>query len=112
MDQDLIIPPSPSPKMIRDWKMFSLHDEDGESEILVSDVHDDSAYTKIRKVLSEQYSISNIIPDIQIVDVNLKGDRELKLKYTPYRKHVLKNDFRNVLEHLKTLWGYNVTLTM
>jgi spore cortex formation protein SpoVR/YcgB (stage V sporulation) len=69
------------------------------------------AKPQIKKAIKEEIDKGNI-SDIQIVDVNLKGDRELKLKYTPYRKRVLKNDFRNVLEHLKTLWGYNVTLTM
>ncbi len=50
-------------------------------------------------------------PDIQIVDVDLVGDRRLMLEHRANNQIPLdENDARSVLQHLADLWGYEVVL--
>lgn len=100
-----------SPKLIRDWKLFAIHDEEKDDYVTISDVHEDYSYDNIRKILAQSYSVSSMIPDIQITDAKLSTSRELVLKYTPYKNRKLKaSDAKEVIDHIKTLWGYDVTL--
>ncbi|MGZ8096504.1 MAG: SpoVR family protein, partial [Methylosarcina sp.] len=64
-----------SPKVIRDFKLFSIFDDYERSEIEVTSIHNDSGYQYVRNVLSEQYNLGSNEPNIQIYDVDLKGDR-------------------------------------
>ena len=51
-------------------------------------------------------------PDIQIVDVDLRGDRQLKLQHTMRNGVPLAKKSRDeVLKHLARLWGYKVSLS-
>ena len=71
-----------SPHLIRKWKFFVLDDDTEKSHFLVADIHDEAGYRRIRQTLARSYDLSMIEPDIQVVDVDLLGDRELRLRHT------------------------------
>jgi stage V sporulation protein R len=51
-----------SPKVIRDFKLFSILDDYKESEIAVTSIHNEYGYQYIRQVLSEQYNLGSNEP--------------------------------------------------
>jgi spore cortex formation protein SpoVR/YcgB (stage V sporulation) len=51
-------------------------------------------------------------PDIQVVDVDLTGDRRLMLRHRSIDGVLLDEaDARRVLGYLADLWGYDVLMT-
>ncbi|MFO6425402.1 SpoVR family protein [Motilimonas sp. KMU-193] len=99
-----------SPKVIRDFKLFAVVDDDSKSYIKVDAIHNEQGYQKIRQQLAAQYNLSNIEPNIQVYSVDLNGDRSLKLRYVPHQKVPLGDSTQEVLKHLHRLWGFNVSL--
>ncbi|MGZ8188564.1 MAG: SpoVR family protein [Methylosarcina sp.] len=99
-----------SPKVIRDFKLFSIFDDYERSEIEVTSIHNDSGYQYVRHVLSEQYNLGSNEPNIQIYDVDLKGDRTLTLRHTQYHRMPLDKSINEVLKHVVRLWGFDVYL--
>jgi spore cortex formation protein SpoVR/YcgB (stage V sporulation) len=100
-----------SPKIIREWGLFEITNNESDNFVSVSSIQNKTGYDSIRKTLSNQYSTSNYTPDIQIVNANLTGSRELELVYTPYNKTKLSDKNKSkVLSHIEYLWGYTVTL--
>jgi len=100
-----------SPKLIRKMKLFVITDDYTEEELVVSHIHNERGYRKIRKILAKSYNIAFLEPDIQVVDTDLKGDRALILRHTMHDGIFLnEKDCEKVLKHLKTLWGYDVSL--
>ncbi|MBE7159248.1 MAG: SpoVR family protein, partial [Rhodospirillales bacterium] len=74
-------------------------------------IHDERGYRKIKQALAKQYDISWTSPDIQVVDVNLAGDRKLILHHRALNRVMLEErDTRMVLQHLADLWGYDVLM--
>ncbi|WP_095498163.1 SpoVR family protein [Paraferrimonas haliotis] len=100
-----------SPKLIRDFKLFSIIDNDQKSFLNVSDIHDQSGYRAIREALSQQYNLANLEPNIQVKQVDLRGDRSLTLEYTPHNRIPLDESAIDVLKHVHRLWGFDVKLT-
>ncbi len=100
-----------SPRLIREMQLFKIVDDASEPTYLVDRIHDDRGYRAIRQTLAKHYDIAWMEPDIQISDVNLKGDRRLVLTHT-VRNGVLldKAECDRVLAHLAYLWGYRVKL--
>jgi spore cortex formation protein SpoVR/YcgB (stage V sporulation) len=101
-----------SPRLIRNWRMFHLHDDPEETAgIKVDAIHDARGYRRIRRELARQYDVGYIDANIEVVDVDLAGDRRLMLRH-----HVVKGaqlnetDARRVLQHLADLWTYDVSL--
>jgi spore cortex formation protein SpoVR/YcgB (stage V sporulation) len=101
-----------SPRVIRDFGLFRvLNDEDAE-EMEVTSIHDERGYRNIKRALSKHYDIAYRDPDIQIMDVDLAGDRKLILQHRVLDGMVLEeNDTQKVLQHVADLWGYDVKLT-
>jgi stage V sporulation protein R len=100
-----------SPQLIRDLKLFSIMDDDLKSDLLISGIHDEAGYQKIRDVLSAQYNLGNQEPDIQIVEVDLTGSRALVLKHTQHKRRPLNKKITDeMLKHLFTLWQFPVRL--
>jgi stage V sporulation protein R len=99
-----------SPKVIRDFKLFSILDDYNESEIAVTSIHNEGGYQYIRQVLSEQYNLGSNEPNIQVYDVDRKGDRRLTLRHTQYHQMQMDKSIDEVLKHVVRLWGFNVRL--
>jgi len=100
-----------SPRLIRQMRLFKLRDDAQASDIKVTDIHDEGGYREVRATLARSYDLAEIEPDIQVVDVDLSGDRRLLLQHR-VRNGVLlhQNDAHRVLRHLVELWGYPVRL--
>ncbi|WP_444998011.1 SpoVR family protein [Aliikangiella sp. IMCC44359] len=99
-----------SPRLIREFKFFSILDDDEQSELVVSSIHNDTGYRYIRQKLSDQYNLSMNEPNIEVFDVDIKGDRALTLRYKPNNRIPLADNSQEVLKHLYRLWGFTVKL--
>jgi stage V sporulation protein R len=99
-----------SPKIIRDFKLFSLYDDERSSKYLVEAIHNDKGYRMIRDNLSRQYDLSYREPNIQVWSVDLTGDRSLTLRHTMQNNIPLSEDCMEVMKHIHVLWGFDVHL--
>ncbi len=99
-----------SPKLMRDFKLFHLHDDSNNNYIEVGAIHNESGYKKIRRQLSEQYNLSNLEANIQITNADVTGDRSLTLRYIPHQHVNLADSKDEVLKHLYSLWQFDVKL--
>jgi stage V sporulation protein R len=101
-----------SPHIIRKLGLFHLvDDQDKEEEMVVAAIHDERGYRDVRRALARQYDVARRDPDIQIVDVDLSGDRRLELRHTVVDSVTLEaKDAERVLQHLADLWGYEVRM--
>ena len=74
-------------------------------------IHDAQGYRDIRRSVARSYDPGNFYADIEIVDVDLSGDRCLRLQHRTSPGHLLdEKDARASLRHLADLWGYEVRL--
>ena len=100
-----------SPKVIRDFRMFRLLDESSEPTLLVDAIHDNEGYREIRRTLARSYDPGLSDADVQVVDVDLSGDRRLLLEHRTRPGQLLaKKDAEATLRQLALLWGYEVRL--
>ncbi len=100
-----------SPKVMRDFKFFSILDDDHKKELEVTAIHDDMGYKIIREALSNQYNLSMNEPNIQVFDVNIRGDRSITLRHFRHnRKPLHKENAADVIRHLHQLWKFDVHL--
>lgn len=99
-----------SPKVIRDFKLFSVLDDDIRKELEVTAIHDDRGYQQIRQALSNQYNLGNREPNIQVFNVNRRGDRSLTLRHYQHNRRPLGESTQEVLKHLARLWCFTVRI--
>jgi stage V sporulation protein R len=99
-----------SPHLIRELKLFSILDDDKENMLNVSAIHDDAGYRYIRSALAEQYNLGSREPNLQVHNVDLRGDRSLTLRYSPHNRRPLSDDTDEVIKHLSRLWGFTVRI--
>ncbi|BAL25245.1 SpoVR family protein [Azoarcus sp. KH32C] len=99
-----------SPKIMRDFRMFSILDDEQDPKLKVSAIHDESGYRRVREILSDQYNLGTREPNIQVWNVDLRGDRSLTLRHQQYRKRPLGGPIDEVMKHLARLWGFTVRL--
>ena len=101
-----------SPRLIRHFRMFHLHDDPEESAgIKVDAIHDERGYRRVRRELARQYDVGFIDANIEVVDVDLAGDRRLMLRHAVLKGAQLNEaDAKRVLQHLADLWSYDVSL--
>ncbi|WP_105200606.1 MULTISPECIES: SpoVR family protein [unclassified Pseudoalteromonas] len=99
-----------SPRLIREFKLFSIVDDSQQPHLEVAAIHDENGYQKIRQALSAQYNLSNHEPNIQVYNIDIRGDRSLTLRYIPHLGIPLAESKDEVLKHLHRLWGFPVRL--
>ena len=99
-----------SPKMMREFRLFTIVDDEKESELEVAAIHDDSGYRRVREALSRQYDLGSREPNIQVWNVNLRGDRSLTLRHFQHNDRPLADSAQEVLKHVARLWGFGVQL--
>lgn len=100
-----------SPKVMRDMRLFELSDEQTSNFYKVSSIHNEKGYRKVRQSLSEFYNRSRYVPDIQVYNVDVYGNRSLTLEYTPVdSKELDLSEVDKVLPHIKHLWGFPVKI--
>ncbi len=72
-----------SPKLMRDFRLFAIHDDDRRRQALGRRRFTTRAATaRCARPLSEQYNLGSREPNIQVWNVDLRGDRSLTLRHT------------------------------
>jgi len=100
-----------SPKLMRDLKLFTILDDDRREDIEVTAIHDELGYKETREALSAQYNLGNREPNIQVYDVDIRGDRSLTLHHYRFdRKPLEDKTAAEVLKHVHRLWGFDIHL--
>ncbi len=100
-----------SPKVMRDMRLFTIRSEEASPYLEVSAIHDDQGYRDLRHNLADQYNIGNLEPNIQVYNVDTRGDRSLTLRH--YRHDGCPLDAasaQEILKHIEFLWGFDVRL--
>ena len=102
-----------SPKVMRDFHLFVVVDDDQDTKLEVEAIHNDAGYRAVRKALSDQYNLGLKVPEIQVAKggVDRWGDRSLKLQHIMRNRRPLDEETATeTLKHMRSLWGYNVKL--
>src|SRR6218665_722493 len=97
-----------SPNLMREFRLFSIVDDAAQREYEISAIHDEAGYQHVREALSRQYDLSTREPNIQVWNVNLRGDRSLTLRHTQHMNRPLHDNAQEVLKHVARLWGFGV----
>jgi stage V sporulation protein R len=101
-----------SPKVMRDFRLFQIHDNTSSSFVEVKAIHDERGYSRVRRQLSQQYDAASRDPDIQVVNADLSGGRRLTLQHRTRHGVLLdKDQCDRTLQHVAHLWGYRVKMT-
>lgn len=99
-----------SPKLIRDFKLFVINDNDEAFNLEVSDIHDDEGYREIRRKLAAAYDINEHIPDLYIEGWDAKRSRTLYLVFK--ERDGVELDMESgelVALHIKEMWPFPIT---
>jgi spore cortex formation protein SpoVR/YcgB (stage V sporulation) len=99
-----------SPKVIRDLRLFVLLDDDELPNLRVGAIHNDAGYREVRETLARQYALTEREPNVQIVNVDVGGDRSMTLRHYRADRRPLHPMFKDVMKHLAYLWGFTVRL--
>jgi spore cortex formation protein SpoVR/YcgB (stage V sporulation) len=100
-----------SPKVIRDFRLFQIHDSSGSPFVEIKAIHDEAGYRNVRRRLAAMYDTSARDPDIQVVSADLSGGRRLTLQHRVRNGILLdKEQCDRTLQHVAHLWGYRVKL--
>ncbi len=100
-----------SPKVIRDLRLFSVLDDDQEEELEIGAIHNERGYRAVRRALAEQHNPGSNEPNIQVYDVDHRGDRALTLRHVQHNRRPLhEGNTKEVLRHVHRLWGFPVRL--
>ena len=99
-----------SPQLMREFRFFSVLDDEAREKLQIQAIHDESGYRTLRRQLSEQYNLGSREPNIQGWNVDLRGDRSLTLRHFVHQRRPLDESSAAVLEHVAYLWGFTVRL--
>jgi stage V sporulation protein R len=99
-----------SPRLMRDMRLFAIVDDSSRKELEVAAIHDEFGYRRLREALSHQYDLGAREPNIQVWNVNLRGDRSLTLRHIRHNDRPLDNSAEEVVKHVARLWGFRVRL--
>jgi stage V sporulation protein R len=100
-----------SPRLIREFHLFSVADYEQEPTLAIDSIHDEAGYRRVRQLLSEQHKRDNAVPDIQVARYEKEGDRSLVLVHQMQRgRPLVAGEANEVLKHLERLWGFRVQL--
>jgi len=97
-----------SPRLMRKLRMFTILNDDQETDMAVTSIHDAHGYRKIPRALAESYNLGSRQPNIQVWNVDLRADRSLTLHHTRKDRRALDDSANEVMKHTKRLWGFPV----
>ncbi|WPL13299.1 MULTISPECIES: SpoVR family protein [Thiorhodovibrio] len=100
-----------SPHLMREFRLFAVRDDDRDDELEITAIHEEAGYRALRKALADQYNLGSREPNIQVYQVETRGDRSLTLRHYRYNRRPLEDDGAvEVLRHIRRLWGFDVRL--
>jgi spore cortex formation protein SpoVR/YcgB (stage V sporulation) len=99
-----------SPQLMREFRFFSVLDDESKEKLEIKAIHNESGYRDLRTQLAEQYNLGAREPNIQVWNVDLRGDRSLTLRHFSHQGRPLSSSSQTVLDHVARLWGFTVRL--
>jgi stage V sporulation protein R len=100
-----------SPRLIRDFRLFMVHDDSNDDNLLVDAIHNGRSYRSIRQALAKSYTVNAMDLDIQVVGAAMDDDRTLTLKHIMHdRVPVEGPEAHAVLEQVRRLWGFDIVM--
>ncbi len=98
-----------SPKVMRELRLFDVLDDEREETLEIAAIHDEAGYRRLRTALADNYNLHSREPNIQVYEVNHRGDRSLTVRHQQYNDRPLNKDAAlEVTRHLRRLWGFRV----
>ena len=96
-----------SPKVARQFKLFSIHIQEGKDYFQVNATHDDDSFLQVRKTLAEQYDLSRSIPQIEVTGVDWLEDRWIFLQHrTKNNQRLNYISMKKTMRCIHKLWGF------
>ena len=99
-----------SPHLMRELRLFSVIDDVAKKDLEVAAIHDETGYRHLREALSHQHDLNYREPNIQVWNVDVRGDRSLTLRHSRHNDKPLTAQVQEVLKHVARLWGFRVLL--
>lgn len=99
-----------SPHLIRELRLFAVRDDDRADALEIAAIHEEAGYRTLRRILADQYNLGSREPNIQVYSVDHRGDRSLTLRHYRYNRRPLGKSAKEVLLHVRRLWGFDVRL--
>ena len=93
-----------SPNVIRNLRLFSLHDDRTDKEkYQISAIHNEQGYQDIREKLADQNLRASMVPQLEVINTDRKT-RTITIQYTSHRGRQLDN-IAKMMPHIEKLWG-------
>ena len=99
-----------SPRLMREFRFFAVLDDDELPNLRIEAIHNEQGYRRMRELLSDQYNLGTREPNIQVWNVDFRGDRTLTLRHFEHQRRPLGDTAADVLRHMAALWGFAVRL--
>ena len=99
-----------SPTLIRKLKLFIVTDISTADHYTVNAIHDSLGYKIIREQLANSYEIDDWCPQIAVTKADIKGTRELSIRYKRINGRSLNQSWKQVAMYIHKLWGYPVNI--
>jgi stage V sporulation protein R len=101
-----------SPKVMRDMRLFMLHDgEEDRSIYNVRAIHNEQGYITLRQSLAAQYRPEVYLPSLVVARDNADNDRALLLQHRVENGRMLDAESAaEVLKHAQELWKFDVVI--
>ncbi|MCF8005465.1 SpoVR family protein [Lamprobacter modestohalophilus] len=99
-----------SPHLMREFRMFAVSDDDREDTLEITAIHEETGYRQLRQRLADQYNLGSREPNIQVYNVDVRGDRSLTLRHFRYNRRPLGDSLDEMLKHIHRLWGFDVRM--
>ena len=100
-----------SPKVVRDFKLFSILNDSEENFYSISEIHSEEDVHLIRERLANQYTRSDHLPEIEVTDVDWDDTRTLELTHRVKKGRLLDpKSAKETLAYIEYLWGFDVTM--
>lgn len=100
-----------SPNLMRKMRLFSIFDDSADTKYVVSSISNETGYKQLRSIISKIYNRAYMVPDVQIVDADMRHTRRLTLQHYAVDDIPLQEkSMKRVIEHLKYLWGFDVEI--
>jgi len=99
-----------SPRLMRELHLFAVRDDDREETLEITAIHEEGGYRALRQALADQYNLGNREPNIQVVNVDRRGDRSLTLRHFRHNRRPLGESTEEMLKHVRRLWGFKTRL--
>ena len=91
--------------------MFAHVDDHDKPYSEITGIHDDDGYRTVRNMLAEQKNMFNLIPQIEVTNVDVRGDRTLTLRHSIRNETQLQSkSVEDTLYHVQKIWDFDVEL--